>query len=95
LKSGGTGAAAVAAPALSSRQVGNVDVRPGTFVHWIGLDWSCSGGSRDPDRNDPGPYIYCSRFSTQKSRAISVSRYHIAVTDRTGGYTVYKVSRSP
>jgi hypothetical protein len=88
------GAVAVSAPALSSSS-GTVDVRPGSYVHWIGLDWACSGGGRDPDHNDPGPYIYCSRYSTKDSRAVSVSRFHIAVTDKTGGYTVYKVARTP
>src|SRR2546426_11711140 len=58
--------------------------RAGDSVRFVALDLFCVGMRRDPDGIEAGPIIYCKRYSTDNSRAISVSRYHYLIGNQKG-----------
>jgi hypothetical protein len=92
------GAAAVAAPALSSPSSGQryVTISPGDDLV-RGVDLACSTFRHDPDHHEAGPVMYCNRYSTTsgRSRALSISLYHYVVTSENGQNIIYKVGRTP
>src|SRR2546421_1634252 len=92
------GAAAVAAPALSSPSSGQryMTARIGDNVLFPAIDVECGVYRTDADHHESGPVIFCGRPSAKyNSRDWGASRYHVWVTDRTGNYIVYKVARAP
>lgn len=70
---------------------------PGDFVKFNGLDLSCKVFASDPDHHEAGPVLFCGRNSVRGggSRSVSISRYHIGVSDESGNYVIYQVGRTP
>ena len=74
---------------------GTKTLRIGESLHVPGLDLWCSSWRRDPDRLEEGPILYCNRYSTRNSRAVTASRWRFTVSDKSGDYVIYRASRTP
>jgi hypothetical protein len=76
-----------------------VTARVGDSIYVPAVDLYCAVWRSDPDHHEVGPFLYCNRSSAsnqgEKSRAIGASRYHYLITNATGQYQSYRVSRSP
>jgi hypothetical protein len=73
-----------------------VTIGPNWNVKVAGIDLFCHVFQADPDHVESGPVMFCTRNSASgQSRGVSISLYHIAVTDETGNNTVFSVDRSP
>jgi hypothetical protein len=75
-------------------------LRPGSYVRFIGIDLSCSYETTDPDHHEPGPFLYCSRYSTATnktlvSRSLGVSNYHYKISNASSSYWATTFNRSP
>lgn len=74
--------------------------RVGDSVTFKGVDLFCSLNSHDSSAsNDPGPALYCARYSSEtssgSSRATVTTLYHYAISDESGARRAYLVSRAP
>jgi hypothetical protein len=68
----------------------------GDDVNFVGLDFFCSTRATDPDHHDPGPSMYCDRFSDERnSAAVGVSKYHLHLSRTNSNYWDYTIARSP
>ena len=65
-----------------------VTVRPGDGITVRGLDLFCSVMRSDPDHHEVGPVMYCNRHSARYSRAVSISRFHMELSNASGTYIV-------
>jgi hypothetical protein len=86
-----------AASGVAVTQTHFYTVSPGSYVHFAGLDLSCAVFPKDLTKGttDPGPGMYCSRYSSKHSRAVVFTLYHIRVTDESGNNTMFVAGRSP
>jgi hypothetical protein len=89
-------AAATGIASHSSKQTRYLTAHIGDDVNFVGLDFFCSTRATDPDHHDPGPAMYCSRYSDNTgSAAVGVSKYHLRLSRSSSNYWNYTVSRSP
>jgi hypothetical protein len=90
-------AGATGAVASGGTDAASVTVRPGPngYVRFAGIDLNCSFGPHLAGDPDPGPYLYCARTSTRRSRALNITGFHYEVTNAQGNSRVYRVTRAP
>jgi hypothetical protein len=92
------GAAAVAAPALSSSKSSEraLTARIGDNILIPSIDLFCTVNRNDADHHEAGPLVSCARWSTKTTgRRTEASRYHFIVSTANGQYIAYRVARTP
>ncbi len=73
----------------------NYTLKPGSYVRFVGIDLSCLYQPNDPDHHDPGPALFCNRYSANNSRSFGASNYHYRVSDPAGNHWITTINRSP